>query len=114
MIRKELSDFHKMIIAVMKMHFPKMKPQVVSYRKYKDFHNGTSLDSLKHELSVQRQFLNEKVLDAFSTICTEIFHKHAPKKKRYMRSNHKPFINNEISKAILTRSRLRIFFEKQK
>ena len=98
----------------MKMHFPKMKPRVVSYRKYKDFHSETSLDSLKHELSVQRQFLNEKVLDAFSTICTEIFHKHAPKKKRYMRSNHKPFINNEISKVILTRSRLRIFFEKQK
>ena len=23
-----LSDFHKMIVAVMKMHFPKMKPQV--------------------------------------------------------------------------------------
>ena len=64
----------------MKMHFPKMKPQVVSYRKYKDFHNETFLNSLKHELNVQGQFLNEKGLDAFSTICTEIFDKHAPKK----------------------------------
>ena len=27
-----LSDFHKMVVAVMKMHFPKMKPQVISYR----------------------------------------------------------------------------------
>ena len=79
-IETELSDFHKMIVAVMKMHFPKMKPQVVSYRKYKDFHNETFLDSLKHELNVQGQFLNEKGLDAFSTICTEIFDKHAPKK----------------------------------
>ena len=41
-----LSDFHKMTVAVMKMHFPKMKPQVVSYRKYKDFNNETLLDSL--------------------------------------------------------------------
>ena len=32
-----LSDFHGMIEGVMKMHFLKMKPQVVSYRKYKDF-----------------------------------------------------------------------------
>ena len=47
----------------MKMHFPKMKPQIASYRKYKDFHNETFLDSLRHELNVQGQFLNEKGLD---------------------------------------------------
>ena len=65
-----------MIVAVMKMSFPKMKPQFVSYRKYKDFHKETMLDSLRHE-----QFLNEKGLDALSTIGTEIFEKHAPKKR---------------------------------
>ena len=109
------SDFHKIIVAVMKMHFPKMKPQVVSYRKFKDFHNETSLDSLRHELNVQGQFLNEKKIDAFSTIRTETFDKHAPKKKQYIRYNQKPFINHEISKAIRTRSRLRNrFFKKQK
>ena len=77
-IETELSDFHKIVLAVLKMHFPKMKPQVITYRKYKDFHNETFLDSLKQELNVQGQFLNEKGLDAFSTICTEIFDKHAP------------------------------------
>ena len=110
MIEIGLSDFHKMIVAVMKMHFPKMKPQVVSYRKYKDFHNETFLDSLRHELNIQGQFLNEKGLDAFSTICAEIFDKHAPKKKRFIRCNHKPFINTEICKAIMTRNRLRNCF----
>ena len=30
-IETGLPDFHKVIVAVMKMHFPKMKPQVVSY-----------------------------------------------------------------------------------
>ena len=44
-----------MIVAVIKMHFPKMKPQVVSYWKYKDFHNETFLDSLRHELNAQGQ-----------------------------------------------------------
>ena len=100
-IQTELSDFHKMIVAVMKMHFPKMKAQVVSYRKYKDFHNKTFLDPLRHGLNIQGQFLNEKGLDGFSTICAEIFDKHAPKKKRYIQYNHKPFINNEISEAII-------------
>ena len=58
MIGAELSDFYKMIVAEMKMHFPKMKPQVVSYRKYKEFHNETFLDSTGHELNVHGQFLN--------------------------------------------------------
>ena len=68
----------------MKMHFPEMKPQVVSYRKYKDFHNEIFLDSLRHELNVQRLFLNGKGIDAFSTIFTVIFDQHAPKKKRHI------------------------------
>ena len=106
-IETELSNIHKMIEAMMKMHFPKMKPQVVSYRKYKDFHNETFLGSLRCELNVQRQFLNEKGLDAFSSNCAEHFI------LRYIRSNHKPFINNEISKAIITRSRLRNRFFKK-
>ena len=102
-IETGLSDFHKMIVAVMKMDFPKMEPQTTSYQKYNDFHNETFLDSLRHELNVQGQFLNEKGLDAFSTICTCIFDKHAPKKRLYLPSDHKPFINNETSKAIMTR-----------
>ena len=61
-IKTGLSNFHKMIVAVMKMHFPKIKPQVASYWKYKDFHNETFLDSLRHELNVQGRFLNEKGL----------------------------------------------------
>ena len=47
-IETGLSDFHKMIVAVMKMHFPKMKLEVVSYQKYKDFHNQKF--SLRYEL----------------------------------------------------------------
>ena len=37
LIEKGLSDFHKIIVAVMKMYFSKMKLQVVSYGKYKTF-----------------------------------------------------------------------------
>ena len=36
-IETGLSDFHKMIVAVTKIHFHKLKPQVVSYPKCKDF-----------------------------------------------------------------------------
>ena len=73
-----LSDFHKMLAAVIKTHFSKIKPQVVigNIRTF----IRTFLDSLRHELNVQGQFLDEKGLDAFSTICTEISDKHGPKK----------------------------------
>ena len=64
----------------MKTHFSKMKPQVVIYGKYKDVQSETFLDSLRHEINIQGKLLNEKGLDTFSTICTEIFDKHAPKK----------------------------------
>ena len=36
-IETELSDFYKMIVAVMKMYFSKMKPHVVSYRNTRNF-----------------------------------------------------------------------------
>ena len=57
-IETELSDFFKMIVAVMKTDFPERKPQVVSYFKYKEFHKETVLDSIRHELNIQGQFLN--------------------------------------------------------
>ena len=34
-----LFDFHNMIVAVMRMHFPKIKPRVIRYQKYKTFNN---------------------------------------------------------------------------
>ena len=78
-----LFEFQKMIVAVVKMYFTKTKPQVAIYRKYKVFHNETSLDSLRYELNIQRKVSNKKRLHAFSTICTVIFDKHAPKTAIY-------------------------------
>ena len=46
-IETGLSDFHKMIVAVMKMHFPKMKPRVIRYRKYKTFNNDALVNTLR-------------------------------------------------------------------
>ena len=43
-----------------------------------------------------------------------MFDKHALKKKRDIRSNLKPFINNEISKAITTRDSLKNCFLQKK
>ena len=105
-IETRLSELHKMIVAVMKVHFPKMKPRAIRYRKYKTFNNDAFVDTLRQELTKQGKVLDEKGLDAFSETCTDVLDKHAPQRKQYLRSNHKPFMNNEISKAVMRRTRL--------
>ena len=102
-----LFDFHNMIVAVMRMHFPKIKPRVIRYQKYKTFNNDAFVTLYDKSLLSKKKVLDEKELDAFSEICTYVFDKHAPQRKRYLRSNHKPFMNNKISKAIMARTRLR-------
>ena len=78
-----LSDFHKMIVAVMKMHFPKIKPRVIRYQKYKIFNNDAFVNTLRRELTKQKKVLDEKALDAFSDseICATFLDKHAQQKK---------------------------------
>ena len=41
-------------------------------------------------------------------------HEHAPLKKRYVRANQEPFMNKKLSKEIMTRSRQRNKFLKNK
>ena len=104
----------KIIIAVMKISFPKMKPSVIRYRKYKIFNNDAFVNTLRQELTKQEKVLDHKGLDASSEICTDVLDKHSPQRKQYLRPNHKPFMNNEISKGIMTRTRLQNRFLKNR
>ena len=46
-------------------------------------------------------------LERFIKVCINTFNNHAPSKKMYTRGNHLPFMNKELSKAIMNRTRLR-------
>ena len=93
-----------------------MKRRVVRYFSNKILNNDAFVNTLRKEITKQEKVLDEKGLDAFSEICTYGFDKHAPQKKqkntntktkkKVLRSNHKAYTNNEISKAIKTRTRL--------
>ena len=67
-IETGLSDFRKMIVAVMKMKMMKIKPRVIKYRKYKTFNNDAFVNNLRKELTKQKKVLDEKGLDAFSDV----------------------------------------------
>ena len=44
-IETGLSDFHRMTISVLKMHFRKLPPKIISYRDFKKFDNERFMDS---------------------------------------------------------------------
>ena len=67
-IETGLSDFRKMIVAVMKMKMMKIKRRVIKYRKYKTFNNDAFVNKLRKELTKQKKVLDEKGLDAFSDV----------------------------------------------
>ena len=77
-IETGLSDFHKMTLTVLKTSFKKKLPKIVSYRDYKNLWN-----------------------DNF------IFNKHVPIKLKYIRANDGPFMNKELRKEIMIRSKLK-------
>ena len=93
------------------MHFRKLPPKFISYRDFKKFDNERFMDSLQQDLG-QESFDWSKNPDKFFEIYRAIFNTHAPKKKKYMRGNNKPFMTKAYSKAVVQRTRFRNKFLK--
>ena len=103
-----ISDFHLLTVTEFKMNFQKMKPKIVTYRDYKKFDN----DCFRYDISKFNDCQTD--LNKFLTNVYNTFERHAPIKKRYVRANNAPFMNKELHKEIMKRSRLRNKFLKTK
>ena len=106
-----LSDFHRMAITVLKMHFCKLPPKVISHRDFKTFQNDRFMNSLQSALHNQYSDY-VKNPDLFFNICHKVLNKHVPRKEKYIRGNNKLFMTKALSKAIMQRTRLRNKFFK--
>ena len=53
-------------------------------------------------------------LSIFSSIFNEVFNKHAPMRKTFLRANQGVFMTKELNKAIMNRSRFRNKYLKEK
>ena len=113
-IETGLSDFHKMTVTVMKILFEKLQPRVVNYRDYKHFENHKFRTDLLSELSKANIEENENGLNNLNNACKRILDIHAPRKQKYARGNHMPFMNKALSKEIMRRTRLRNKFLKDR
>ena len=107
-----LSDFHKLVVTVLKLYFPKQKPNIQTFRDYKRFQNDLFRSELDYELS--KLDVCNLELEHFLNIFIEILNKHAPIKKKYLRANQGEFMSKELNKTIMTRSRLRNKYLKEK
>ena len=104
-IETGLSDFHRVIVAVLKMHFRKLPPRIISYRDFSNHHNANFMNFLT-EVLFEVENTESSVKDHNCFFRTKVLNQHAPRKKKYVRGNNKPFMNKALSKAIMQRTKL--------
>ena len=104
-IETGLSDFHMMTATVLKSHYKKKQPKIISYRDYKRFSNQSFINELNFALNGYD--LSNLDFDYFENIFMSIFEKHAPIKLKYIRANEGPFMNKDLRKEVMLRSRLK-------
>ena len=101
-----------MVVTVVKLYFPKQKPNIQAFQDYKRFQNDLFRLELDYELS--KIDVCNLEFDHFFNIFIEVLNKHAPMKKKYLRANQGEFMTKELNKAFMTRSRLRNNYLKEK
>ena len=104
-IETGLSDFHKLTVTTLKSSYLKQEPKIFNYRNYKYFNNENFRNDLLYEIS--KKGFHGISCEEFETLFMMALNNHAPMKIKYIRANNSPFMNNELFKAIMVRSRLR-------
>ena len=77
-IETGISDFHKMVVTVMKTHYKKRKAKTIQYRNYKHFYQQSFNFELNNKLL--KIDINDAELKKFNEIFLKVLDKHAPRK----------------------------------
>ena len=76
-----ISEFHKMVITVLKIFYNKQKPKIIHYRNYKTFNANLFKEELNNEL-LSSDINNAELVEFMSTV-TSVLDKHAPIKRKH-------------------------------
>ena len=114
-----ISDHHKMISTIMKLHFTKQSPKTKYYQDYPKFDIDYFSSELSRQLnsvfcSIKENVASEK-LNYFSRsrrVFLNLLNIQAPLQKNIMRGNNSPFMTKTLRKVIMIRSRLKNLFHK--
>ena len=105
-----ISDFHKLVVSVLKISFTKNEPKNIYYRDYKHF------NLLDFQNDLKDTFSNNKIDSClnFTNFFLNTLNVHAPLKSKLIRANNSPYITKSLRKAIMKRSALETqYFKKQ-
>ena len=100
-----LSDFHLMILTVLKSGFVKKGPRIVTYRDYSKFDPIKFRNDLKRNLAKSNAECS--VFENFNSVAEAVLNNHVPLKQKYLRANDAPFMTKTLRKAIMLRTQLR-------
>ena len=98
-----LSDCLKLVATIFRSTFIKLPPKVVKYRTYKNFDEN----DLYQFLITGDIYRAKDPYTKLTNILYNTLEKHAPLKSKTVRGNQAPFMNKELSKAIMEKSRFR-------
>ena len=85
-IETGLSDFHLMILTVMRQYFKKLKPRVINYRSYEHFSNEVFRESLLEKWSQQTFVNNCYGFEKFCNITLKTLDKYISRKAKHGRA----------------------------
>ena len=111
-IETGISDFHKLVVTVLKMFYKMQKPKFIQCRNYKTFNEQLFKIELDKELA--KIDLNNAEIAEFHNEFLSVLNKHAPIKYKYIRANNSSYMTKSLRKEIMLRSRLRNKFLKTK
>ena len=101
-IETGLSDQHHLIISMMKSKLAFEKPKRLVYSNFKSFNSNYFEENLSSKLD-----LNNNYYAVFEDNFVNVVNKHASKKTKILRVNHKPHFSKTLRLAIMKHSRLK-------
>ena len=107
-----LSNFHKLVVTILKMCLSNNQPNVISYRDDKNFDNSRFSEELLSEIKKLGPL--NKNISIFHNVCIEVLEKYASEKQKYIRANQANFMDSKLNQAIMLRSKLRNKFLKSR
>ena len=112
-IETGISDFHKLVVTVLKMFYKKKKPKIIQYRNYKTFNK--QLFRIELEKKSAKIDLDNAELAEFHNYFLSVLNKHAPVRYKYIRANSSSYMTKSMKRRnYASFSRLRNKFLKTK
>ena len=100
-----------MILTFFRSYFPRSPPKTISYRRFRYFGTKDFLYELENKLC-SKECNGGVKYDDLTNILRSTLDNHAPLKQKHVRGNQAPFMTKELSKTIMTRSRIKNKYNK--